>query len=95
MRLVPRDKYGQFSSAMAMVSAITLVLANAGGGWFIDLLGYQYIYMWDFLFTTVGLILLIWVYRKWKALGGDKNYVPPERTPELDGGAEGKTELST
>ena len=94
MRLVPRDKYGQFSSAMAMVSAITLVLANAGGGWFIDLLGYQYIYMWDFLFTTVGLILLIWVYRKWKALGGDKNYVPPERSPDLDGGAEGKTELS-
>ena len=79
MRLVPRDKYGQFSSAMAMVSAITLVLANAGGGWFIDKLGYQYIYVWDFLFTTVGFVLLVWVYLKWKALGGDRNYVSPER----------------
>ena len=81
MRLVPRDKYGQFSSAMAMVSAITLVLANAGGGWFIDKLGYQYIYVWDFMFTGIGLVLLLWVYAKWKALGGDKNYVPPERLP--------------
>ena len=82
MRLVPRDKYGQFSSAMAMVSAITLVLANVGGGWFIDKLGYQYIYVWDFLFTSVGLGLLVWVYIKWKALGGDRNYVPPERKAE-------------
>ncbi len=67
---------------MAMVSAITLVLANAGGGWFIDRLGYQYIYVWDFLFTSVGFVLLLWVYGKWKRLGGDRNYVPPERNPD-------------
>ena len=77
MRLVPRDKYGQFSSAMAMVSSITLVLANAGGGWFIDRLGYQYIYVWDFLFTSVGFVLLLWVYGKWKETRRGSELCPP------------------
>lgn len=76
--LVPHDRYGQFCSAAAMISALTLVAANSGGGWFIDKLGYQYIYAWDLIFTTFGLIALGWVYRRWKALGGDKNYTPPQ-----------------
>ena len=75
--LFPRNQFGQFSSANAMVKAIMLVLANAVGGWFIDLFGYQYIFVWDFLFTFIAVLLLHWVYRRWKQLGGEKGYVAP------------------
>ena len=75
--LVPHDRYGQFSSASAMVCALMLVAANSGGGWFIDQFGYQYIYAWDFLFTSIGLGALCWVYLRWKTLGGDDAYTPP------------------
>ncbi len=77
VKLYPKAKFGQFCSAAAMVKALLLVAANAGGGAFIDWLGYQYIFIWDLIFTSICLCVLIWVYRKWKTLGGDRNYTPP------------------
>ena len=38
-RLLPRERYGQFCSAQAVFNALLLVLANWGGGLFIDLTG--------------------------------------------------------
>lgn len=75
--LLPTAQYGQFSSANAMVVSIFLILANAGGGAFVDLLGYQYIYVWDFLFTGLGLFALFMLYRGWKKRGGRESYRPP------------------
>lgn len=75
--LLPTAQYGQFSSANAMVVSIFLILANAGGGAFVDLLGYQYIYVWDFLFTGLGLFALFVLYRGWKKRGGRESYRPP------------------
>ncbi len=75
--MYPKERFGQFGSAASMVKALCMVLANAAGGWFIDLLGYQYIFVWDFVFTLFSVLILHWVYRRWKEYGGDKNYVPP------------------
>ncbi len=75
--LFPKEQYGQFASANAMIKSITLIVANALGGWFIDLLGYQYIFVWDFLWTAVSMVFLMWIYFRWKQMGGEKGYVPP------------------
>ena len=75
--LLPQASYGQFSSANAMVVSVFLIFANFGGGIFIDLLGYRYIFIWDLMFTALGLFALIRVYQYWTRLGGRKGYVPP------------------
>lgn len=75
--LLPREKYGQFCSAQAMVQSVFLIVANAGGGMFIEAFGYRYIYVWDFSFTIVATAAMLVVYRKWKRLGGFLNYVAP------------------
>ena len=82
VRVYPSEKYGQFCSANAMIGSIVLIVANAGGGAFIDLgkkfgYGYNLIFVWDFIFTIIATTLLLVVYFKWKKYGGDKNYVAP------------------
>ena len=83
VRIYPSEKYGQFCSANAMIGSLTLIVANAGGGAFIDFFGYRYIFVWDFIFTIIATSLLLVVYFKWKKYGGDKNYVPPQKTVEI------------
>ncbi len=75
--LFPKQQFGQFSSANAMIKAICMVVFNAIGGWFIDLLGYQYLFVWDFAFTLASMLMLMWVYNRWKKMGGKEGYVPP------------------
>ena len=54
-----------------------LIACNSLGGWFIDLLGYQYIFIWDLMFTFAVVLIFHWVYSRWKKLGGDTAYIPP------------------
>ena len=84
--LLPAASYGQFSSANAMVVSVFLIFANFGGGIFIDFLGYRYIFIWDLLFTTLGLIALLKVYRYWSRSGGRRGYVAPtvQNRPAVD-----------
>lgn len=77
VRLYPSAQYGQFCSANAMIGSLWLVVANAGGGAFIDCFGYRYIFVWDFIFTIIATGLLLVVYAMWKNYGGDRNYVAP------------------
>ena len=78
MKLYPKEKFGQFCSAGAMVKAIMLVLANGVSGWFIGKMGYRWLYVWDFFFTIMCFSLILWVYIRWKKLGGDRGYRPPQ-----------------
>lgn len=76
--LLPKDRYGQFCSAQAIFNALLLVVANWGGGLFIDLTGdYRNLYIWDIIFTTFALIVMFQVYRGWIRHGGKQNYVAP------------------
>jgi len=78
VELLPKARFGQFCSAQAMAQSVILIIANYGGGLFIDMIGdYRYIYLWDAIFTGVALIAIIIVYRRWKKYGGDDNYEAP------------------
>lgn len=77
--LLPKARWGQFCSAQAMFQAILLIVANYGGGLFIDFIGsYRFIYVWDALFTSVALVAMYFVYVGWKRYGGYHHYVAPE-----------------
>ena len=77
-RLLPRERYGQFCSAQAVFNALLLVLANWGGGLFIDLTGdYRNLYLWDIIFTVFALVAMVKVYCGWQRQGGLLNYVAP------------------
>lgn len=86
--ILPRDRYGQFSSANAMLTAIALMLANYFGGLFIDRFGslsiiqqrvspYLAVYWWGAVCSMVSVLCLIMVYRGWQRRGGHSGYVPP------------------
>ncbi len=77
IRLFPKAQFGQFSSANAMVKALMLIAANAAGGLFIDRFGYQYIFIWDLIFTILCAAAMQYIYFRWKKLGGDKDYQAP------------------
>jgi MFS family permease len=76
--LLPKDRYGQFCSAQAMINALAMILANYLAGWFIDATGnYRYIYAWYAFFTLLSFVCMLPVYVGWKRHGGDRAYVPP------------------
>ncbi len=77
VKLFPLAKYGQFCSAAAMMKAVMLALGGWASGWFVDQLGYRYLYVWDFCFTIICFVLLYITYIQWKKMGGDKSFEPP------------------
>lgn len=90
MRILPKDRFGQFCSFNAICSAGVGALAGVAAGVYIDIMrrvfpdatwGKDYCYkmipVWGFPFLILGMIYLLLLYRSWQKLGGDKNYVPP------------------
>lgn len=77
IELFPPDKFGQFSSANAMMNSILLIFANYFGGVAIDRFGYRFIFIWDTIFTVAATLALLFVYVRWKQLGGPRHYAPP------------------
>ena len=76
--LLPRERYGQFCSAQAIFNSILLIIANWGGGLFIDLTGdYRNVYSWDAFFTFAALLAMLMVWRGWKRYGGAAGYQAP------------------
>ena len=86
MKLLPKERYGQFSSADAMVRSFFGIIGSVALGFLIDVLRnahsngdycYRYIPLWIFGFECVSLVFLFILYRKWKRHGGNKNYIAP------------------
>ena len=77
IELFPPDKFGQFSSANAMMNSVLLIFANYFGGVAIDRFGYRFIFVWDTIFTVGATAALLFVYVRWKQLGGAERYTPP------------------
>jgi MFS family permease len=92
MRLLPRDKLGQFSGAMCLVRAVAIFAAGFITGGYLDLVKHfnppspadpegLFAYRYMFLFSgVIGLVAFIFhykVFRGWKRLGGDADYQPP------------------
>src|SRR5439155_24298603 len=77
-RLFPRDKYGQFCSANAVVFSVGQMSGMWASGRFLDVMGsHRYAFLWFFSFSAAGAILMWLVYLDWKRFGGDEHYEPP------------------
>jgi hypothetical protein len=76
-RLLPKEQYGEFCSANAMVWHIGLMVLTPTLGLFMDKFGDPVIFGWFFAFSGVGIVMLWLVYLDWKRLGGDESYRPP------------------
>jgi maltose/moltooligosaccharide transporter len=86
MRLMPKSRYGQLSSAYAMVRSVATILAGALAGVFMDVLlklhdgqpfAYRYLFLWFWVFNILTCICYMLAYRQWHRLGGDASYRPP------------------
>jgi hypothetical protein len=89
MRILPKDRYGQFCSANAMVRAFVMILFSWAGGAFIGSLAetwgerrYVWLAVWQLFFQVITAVFLILLYRQWMRHGGNTNYVPPGTQPE-------------
>lgn len=97
MRIFPKERYGQFCSANALVRSIFVLVGSPVAGIFLDVMkkvhhgsnfGYRYIPAWTSLFSVLSLTCLYLVFREWKRLGGDKSFAPPEDVRPDQGGKE-------
>jgi nitrate/nitrite transporter NarK len=86
MHLFPKDRFGQFSSAQAMVRSFGTIVGGLIAGGTFDLLkwiydgsnfAYRWVPAWSWCFQILAFICLVNVYRGWKYYGGLKDYVPP------------------
>jgi maltose/moltooligosaccharide transporter len=87
MRLLPRERYGQFASANALVRSAAVIFGSVVAGGFLDMMrrvhggsdfAYRYIPVWQVTFFALSLFFFYRLYRAWKARGGMQGYVPPE-----------------
>ena len=76
--LYPRERYGQFGSAGAMVSSIGAALIGPLCGFFFDYVkDYRYVFLWPVPFYLAGAWTAWLVYRRWKRMGGEAGYLAP------------------
>lgn len=101
-RLLPREQYGQFASANAVVFNLGWAVAAMVCGAFLDRVtgydsatgkaahpeNYRYLFLWFGGLALAGVILSFDVYRHWKKLGGDENYQAPVVTAAEASGLE-------
>jgi MFS family permease len=78
--LLPKMKFAQYSSALAIVSSVSMMVFGPCMGRLLDLTHhqYRYIYLAGFILDIFGLLITIVVFEKFKALGGSQAYVAPE-----------------
>jgi maltose/moltooligosaccharide transporter len=88
MRLLPKDRYGQFCAANAMVRAFAMIFGSTAAGMFIGALApyvgewrYRYVPVWTLAWQIPAAVLLVLLYLEWKRQGGDRAYVPPGVKP--------------
>jgi len=86
MKLLPQDRYGQFSSANALLRSAVLVVGGSACGFFIDYMKrfdaapdfcFRFVPVWNLFFYTISVFFLILLYREWRRLGGMASYRPP------------------
>ncbi len=76
-QMLPRDRFGQFASAQSIFRSVIRIAATFAAGFFINAFGYRYLFVWDFGFTVIQFLLVLWVFYYWRKLGGAKNFVAP------------------
>ena len=86
MRLLPKERYGQFCSAGVIIRSCMFILGGTACGAFLDFSKrfgatpddcYRYVYVWNLLFSGLTVLFLFLLYREWQRLGGMTAYDPP------------------
>jgi hypothetical protein len=87
MVLFPRDRFGQFCGAQALVRSAGTMVGGFIAGVYLDvvkhfypagaLFPYRYMFFWTGGFTVLAFFFHYRAYRCWKRLGGGKSYTPP------------------
>ena len=87
MMLFPREQYGQFCGAQALIRSAFTMVAGVLAGLFLDVMQrmtacdnqhvYRFMFIWIGVFSVVAMIFNYRGYRVWKLLGGEKGYQPP------------------
>jgi maltose/moltooligosaccharide transporter len=97
MRILPKEKFGQFCSFNAICTAAISTFSGIAAGLFFDWMkklfpdavygkdfAYRMAPLWTLPCLIVGLVFLILLYRTWKQLGGIEHYVPPDRDKPVE-----------
>ncbi len=79
-RLLPHEKFAQFSSAYGILGSLISMVATFAFGRFLDLSGsvYRYTFLAGAIVAFISLILFFIVYRQFNKLGGPQQYNAPE-----------------
>jgi len=94
MRIFPKQLYGQFCSANALIRSVLVMVAGPLAGGFIDIMkkmchgsdyAYRYMAIWQVTFGWLAVAFFLLMYREWKRLGGSESFVPPEVEPRPGG----------
>ena len=78
-RLFPREHFAQFNSAFGMILALGNTLFGMLFGYILDYSGrnYRLVFVFAIVITILTTLFLLLVLKKFKTLGGDKDYNPP------------------
>jgi hypothetical protein len=78
--LLPKMKFAQYSSALGIISSLTMMVFGMIVGHLLDLSHhqYRYTYLSAFYLDAAGLVATLVVFRKFQAMGGTEGYVAPE-----------------
>ncbi|XHR30578.1 MAG: MFS transporter [Chthoniobacteraceae bacterium] len=79
MVLFPKERFGQFSSALNVFGCGGTILGNYAIGKFMDLAhsNYRMAYVWCIVLYVIAIYPMVLVYKGWKKHGGPGNYVAP------------------
>jgi hypothetical protein len=87
MILFPRDKFGQYSGAMALIRAVALIASGVLAGLFMDFwkrvfpdgdFAYRFMFLWQAPLTILSFYFFYRVYRVWKRREKEGEFAPPE-----------------
>jgi MFS family permease len=77
MRVLPRERYGQFCSANALLRSFATIIGGFAAGLFLDFMkhlyngsdyAYRFIPVWTIFWTAIALFFLWRLYEDWKKL---------------------------
>ena len=87
MRIFPKERYGQFCSANALIRSVLCMVGGGLAGVFMDAMkivchgsdyAYRFMPVWSCTFGFLGYVSFWLMYREWKRLGGEKSFTPPQ-----------------
>ncbi|XHR28468.1 MAG: MFS transporter [Chthoniobacteraceae bacterium] len=90
MLLLPKERYGQFCSASAIIRSVMFTIGGIACGAFLDISKgfqanpdecYRFVPIWNLVFILLTVGSLLFLKREWNRLGGLCSFEPPSGDP--------------